>query len=58
MEQKYSNLKSLIDELAADVEKFAGKGNKSAGLRIRKAMLEIKDLAQQIRKDVLEAKKA
>mgnify|MGYP003118997778 FL=1 len=36
---------------AVDVEKF-GQGNKSAGTRIRGAMQEIKNLAQEVRVEV------
>jgi hypothetical protein len=57
MENKYLELKKIVDDLQSDVDKFSNKSNKSAGIRVRKAMLDIKDLAQQIRKDVLEAKK-
>jgi outer membrane murein-binding lipoprotein Lpp len=57
MEAKYQQLKSLVDNLSVDVEKLS-KNNKSAGIRIRKAMLDVKNLAQDIRKDILEAKKS
>ena len=38
--------------LREDFEKFFIKGNKSAGVRIRKVMQELKNLTQDIRKDV------
>ena len=57
MEAKYQQLKSLVDNLSVDVEKLM-KQNKSAGIRIRKAMLDVKNLAQDIRKDILESKKS
>ena len=40
---------------AVDVEKFE-QGNKSAGTRIRKAMQDIKNLAQEVRVEVQEIK--
>ena len=40
---------------AVDVEKFE-QGNKSAGTRTRKAMQEIKNLAQEVRVEVQEIK--
>jgi hypothetical protein len=57
MENKYLELKRIVNDLQSDVEKVVGKNNKSAGIRVRKAMLDIKDLAQQIRKDILDSKK-
>lgn len=57
MENKYLELKKIVNDLQSDIEKVVGKNNKSAGIRVRKAMLDIKDLAQQIRKDILDSKK-
>lgn len=57
MEQKYKALKQLVDDLSIDVEKCTKNNNKSAGVRIRKAMLDIKQLAADIRKDILDSKK-
>ena len=48
------NVEKIQEVLAAvqnDVEKFTN-GNKSAGTRIRKAMQEIKGLAQEVRTEV------
>ena len=45
----------MLSNVETDVMKF-GSGNKSAGTRIRKAMQEIKVLAQQVRSDVQTAK--
>ena len=56
--ENYEVLKSLIISIDADVKKFAEKGNKAAGSRVRKAMQEVKALAQAIRVDVQESKKA
>jgi len=57
MENKYLELKKIVNELQSDIDKVVEKNNKSAGIRVRKAMLDIKDLAQQIRKDILDSKK-
>ena len=46
-------LKGLVDEVAEDVYKAMG-GNKAAGTRVRKAMQDIKNCAQEVRKRVLE----
>jgi len=51
--KEYDKLKEVIESCSADVDKF-NSGNKSAGTRIRKAMQEIKNQAQEVRKAVLE----
>lgn len=50
--ESYEKLKRLVDEVAEDVYKAVG-GNKAAGTRVRKAMQEIKNTAQEVRKHVL-----
>jgi hypothetical protein len=44
-------------DLKKDVEKFFILNNKTAGVRVRKVMQEIKKLSQEIRDDVQEYKK-
>jgi hypothetical protein len=56
--QKYEEIKTLISSIEGDVDKFYNKGNKSAGTRIRKAMQDLKKLAQDLRVDVQETKSA
>ena len=51
--QPYEDLKTLIAEIEADVDKAEG-GNKAAGTRVRKQMQEIKKAAQAVRSSVLE----
>ena len=53
---KYDDLKAKVDEIAEDVGKFYDKGNNAAGTRIRKAMQEVKAIAQDIRTEVQERK--
>ena len=53
---KYDDLKAKVDEIEEDVAKFYDKGNNAAGTRIRKAMQEVKAIAQDIRKEVQERK--
>lgn len=48
----FNELNSVVNEASADATKFYEKGNKAAGTRLRKAMQEIKRLAQEIRVDV------
>ncbi len=50
---EYLKLKQLVEEVADDILKAVG-GNKAAGTRVRKSMQDIKNVAQDIRKKVLE----
>jgi len=56
MLETYESLKSLVASVEDDLRKAAG-GNKAAGTRVRKAMQEIKNVAQDIRAEMLEARK-
>jgi hypothetical protein len=49
-------IKSLIDELEPDMEKFYEKGNKAAGTRARKTLQELKKLAQEVRLEIQDMK--
>jgi hypothetical protein len=53
---KFNEIKSIVESVADDVEKFYVKGNKAAAVRIRKAMQDIKNLAQEVRVHVQETK--
>ena len=50
--EHFEKLKSMVTQLEQDFSDFYGKGNKAAGRRIRKAMQEMKGLAQEVRVDV------
>ena len=50
--ERFNELKSMVESFADDFEKFYVKGNKSAGVRVRKAMNELKKKAQDIRVEV------
>ncbi len=52
----FSDLKDSVDALEEDFSKFYDKGNKAAGTRVRKAMQDLKAMAQAIRLDVQEKK--
>lgn len=56
--EKFNELEALIAEMKDDVVKFYEKGNKAAGVRIRKALQDVKAIAQAIRVNVSEQKKA
>ena len=51
----FDNLQDAINDCQSDVTKFV-EGNNSAGTRVRKAMQEVKRLAQDIRVEVQEQK--
>lgn len=53
--QEYEKLKQLVEACAEDVAKAEG-GNKAAGTRVRKAMQDIKNAAQDVRKTILEVR--
>lgn len=51
--EQFNKLVSTVTALTADVAK-AEAGNKSAGTRVRVAMQEVKQLAQDVRVKILE----
>ena len=51
--QEYEDLKALVNEIEADINKAAG-GNKAAGTRVRKQMQDIKASSQVVRNRILE----
>ena len=55
---RYDELTGLVEGMGGDFAKFYDKGNKAAGTRVRKAMQEVKNLAQDLRKDVQAKKNA
>ena len=46
-----SNMRTIFETATADATKFA-EGNNSAGTRVRKAMQDLKNLAQHVRVEV------
>ena len=57
MSQNYERLVKAVQDAREDVEK-ADAGNKAATSRVRKAMMDIKNIAQDIRKEMLEMRDA
>lgn len=51
--QEYEDLKKLVEETEADINKAQG-GNKAAGTRVRKQMQRVKQAAQEVRNRILE----
>ncbi|GAB1462866.1 MULTISPECIES: histone H1 [Pedobacter] len=54
--EKFAKVKEVVAAIEADVEKFYNAGNSAAGTRVRKAMQDLKGLAQEIRTEVTEKK--
>jgi len=53
---KFTELKSIIDGLENDAEKFYSKGNAAAGTRLRKGLQDIKTKSQSLRLGIQELK--
>lgn len=54
--ENFAKVKEVVASIEADVEKFYSAGNSAAGTRVRKAMQDLKGLAQEIRTEVTEKK--
>jgi hypothetical protein len=52
----FEKLKTLVAAAEADATSFYKKGNRTAGRRLRKALQEIKAVAQEGRNEVTELK--
>ena len=52
----FNELKEKLHAIEADAEKFYNAGNKAAGTRVRTGMQALKNLAQDIRKEVQDIK--
>lgn len=55
---RLEQLIALLEETRVDHDKFFNGGNNAAGTRVRKAMQEVKVLAQELRVEVQDTKNA
>ena len=55
--ERFNMLKEMVESFEKDFEKFYVKGNKAAGVRVRKQMQELRALAQEIRSEIQDLKK-
>ena len=55
LDSLFDNLQDVINDCQTDVTKFV-EGNNSAGTRVRKAMQNVKALAQEVRIEVQDQK--
>lgn len=49
---RFAELQALVAGMQADFEKFYNGGNKAAGTRVRNAMQQLKQFAQDVRNEV------
>jgi len=54
--ESFEKIKALLAEIEDDLSKAEG-GNKAAGTRVRQAMQEIKNAAQEVRQGILDLRK-
>ena len=57
LDSLFDELQDVINDCQTDVTKFVD-GNNSAGTRVRKAMQDVKALAQEVRVEVQDQKNA
>lgn len=53
---RHEELETKVASLKEDFKKFYEDGNKAAGTRVRKGMLDLKNFAQEVRVEVQEIK--
>lgn len=53
---RHQELLDLVESFRIDFEKFYTKGNKTAGIRVRKHMQDLKKMAQVVRDEVQDVK--
>lgn len=54
----YNKIFELVQSMQPEADKFFGRGNKAAGTRLRAQCQELKELAQELRVEVQNAKKS
>tara|TARA_B100000925_G_C21839045_1_gene400619 strand:- start:177 stop:368 length:192 start_codon:yes stop_codon:yes gene_type:complete len=58
VKENVQELVTTLNEALDDAEKFSDKGNKAAGTRVRKALLEVSKACKEIRQQVSDEKNA
>lgn len=56
MSDSYTQLLEFVKNMEADVEKFYVKEQAAAGTRVRKALSEVKKMAQDMRNEIQDIK--
>ncbi len=55
---RMDDINNVVENLQVDMDKFYEKGNKAAGTRARKYLMELKNLAHEIRQEIQAKKNA
>lgn len=55
-EDRYEELTGILEDAKEDLMKFYEKGNKAAGTRARKSMMNLKKLAHEVRQEIQDIK--
>ena len=50
--EKINEIKSMLEEMGKDLEKFYSKGQNSAGTRLRKALNEVRKKCQEMGNEI------
>lgn len=56
IDKVFTDLENVVASAKVDAEKFYNKGNASAGSRLRKKLMAIKQFSHELRKSISEAK--
>ncbi|MCK6604425.1 MAG: histone H1 [Ignavibacteriaceae bacterium] len=54
--QKYQDLLNLIQSMENDVKRYYEKGPNNLSVKLRKSLLDVRSLAQELRGEILEIK--
>ena len=55
-DERYNQLTDILEGAEEDLMKFYEKGNKAAGTRARKSLMELKKLSHEIRQEIQDIK--
>jgi len=55
-DERYGQLTEVLNDAEEDLMKFYEKGNKAAGTRARKSLMELKKLSHEIRQEIQDIK--
>lgn len=55
-EERYGQLTDILEGAEEDLMKFYEKGNKAAGTRARKSLMQLKKLSHEIRQEIQDIK--
>jgi Histone H1-like protein Hc1 len=50
--EKINEIRSMLDAMGKDLEKFYSKGQNSAGTRLRKALNDVRKKCQEMRNEI------